>query len=279
MSLIITFMFEPAKLQMNWASANGAMNARGDVTQDVPSLPTNVALDPVGRERRAAARDDLALRSARRPLTPGWPSHATDAEARRPSPAAYSSPDQRLHATLIDRQRVACRRPRRSSPRSTLGASVRPRLDDASTQDRVRSANAISPAGDRSAITRHGLRSSAAVPGRHARSTPARHALGPDSLDRGIACPLRYRSRYDIRATRDRRCAPTLAARDRRPPSRVPYGGQRLGSAAGAIGGFTAVPAMARRSYPRSRSRRGYLKRTTGLEPATFGLGSQRSTN
>jgi hypothetical protein len=33
MSLIITFMFEPAKLQMNWASASGAMNARGDLTQ------------------------------------------------------------------------------------------------------------------------------------------------------------------------------------------------------------------------------------------------------
>jgi hypothetical protein len=34
MSLIITFMFEPAKLQMNCASASGAMNARGDCTQD-----------------------------------------------------------------------------------------------------------------------------------------------------------------------------------------------------------------------------------------------------
>jgi hypothetical protein len=26
--LIITFMFEPAKLQMNWASASGARNRR-----------------------------------------------------------------------------------------------------------------------------------------------------------------------------------------------------------------------------------------------------------
>jgi hypothetical protein len=33
MSLIITFMFEPAKLQMNWASASGAMNERGEPTQ------------------------------------------------------------------------------------------------------------------------------------------------------------------------------------------------------------------------------------------------------
>jgi hypothetical protein len=29
--LIITFMFEPAKLQMNWASASGARNARRDM--------------------------------------------------------------------------------------------------------------------------------------------------------------------------------------------------------------------------------------------------------
>jgi hypothetical protein len=26
-------MFEPAKLQMNWASASGARNARGELTQ------------------------------------------------------------------------------------------------------------------------------------------------------------------------------------------------------------------------------------------------------
>jgi hypothetical protein len=30
MSLIITFMFEPAKLQMNWASASGRINLRAD---------------------------------------------------------------------------------------------------------------------------------------------------------------------------------------------------------------------------------------------------------
>jgi hypothetical protein len=33
MSLIITFMFEPAKLQMNCASASGMMNARAEPTQ------------------------------------------------------------------------------------------------------------------------------------------------------------------------------------------------------------------------------------------------------
>jgi hypothetical protein len=32
MSVIITFMFEPAKLQMNWASARGRINLFGDVT-------------------------------------------------------------------------------------------------------------------------------------------------------------------------------------------------------------------------------------------------------
>jgi hypothetical protein len=39
MSLIITFMFEPAKLQMNWARARGAMKARGDVTQGAVANP------------------------------------------------------------------------------------------------------------------------------------------------------------------------------------------------------------------------------------------------
>ena len=32
MSVIITFMFEPAKLQMNWASASGRINLRGDIS-------------------------------------------------------------------------------------------------------------------------------------------------------------------------------------------------------------------------------------------------------
>ena len=32
MSAIITFMFEPAKLQMNWASARGRINLRGDIS-------------------------------------------------------------------------------------------------------------------------------------------------------------------------------------------------------------------------------------------------------
>ena len=43
MSLIITFMFEPAKLQMNWASASGAMNVRGDLTHDAVTEPDSDA--------------------------------------------------------------------------------------------------------------------------------------------------------------------------------------------------------------------------------------------
>jgi hypothetical protein len=41
MSFIITFMFEPAKLQMNCASARGAINRRADARErsDVTAWP------------------------------------------------------------------------------------------------------------------------------------------------------------------------------------------------------------------------------------------------
>src|SRR6185312_14570619 len=60
MSLIITFMFEPAKLQMNCASASGAMNARAEPTQLAVANPVclGVALTlgrRYGRPRRAAS--------------------------------------------------------------------------------------------------------------------------------------------------------------------------------------------------------------------------------
>src|SRR5438874_6233275 len=63
MSLIITFMFEPAKLQMNWARASGAMNARADPTQLAVANPcsVDVALTPrtLGPpERRASLETD-----------------------------------------------------------------------------------------------------------------------------------------------------------------------------------------------------------------------------
>jgi hypothetical protein len=42
MSAIITFMFEPAKLQMNWASARGRINLRGDSTA-LPGIMASLA--------------------------------------------------------------------------------------------------------------------------------------------------------------------------------------------------------------------------------------------
>jgi hypothetical protein len=47
MSLIITFMFEPAKLQMNWARASGSRNFRGETTEAL----TVRALSVIGTPR------------------------------------------------------------------------------------------------------------------------------------------------------------------------------------------------------------------------------------
>ena len=55
MSVIITFMFEPAKLQMNWASANGN-NARRN-TGDI--RPPSTACDAVTTAARARRCDDV----------------------------------------------------------------------------------------------------------------------------------------------------------------------------------------------------------------------------
>ena len=59
MSLIITFMFEPAKLQMNCASASGAMNARGEPTQGAADRGSSVgvALAPSGDPMPPLAQD------------------------------------------------------------------------------------------------------------------------------------------------------------------------------------------------------------------------------
>jgi hypothetical protein len=40
MSLIITFMFEPAKLQMNWARASGARNLRRETAEPAGAGPS-----------------------------------------------------------------------------------------------------------------------------------------------------------------------------------------------------------------------------------------------
>jgi hypothetical protein len=57
MSLIITFMFEPAKLQMNWASASGSRILRSDpagrpavATSVMPLIQVRPAM-PGGRDR------------------------------------------------------------------------------------------------------------------------------------------------------------------------------------------------------------------------------------
>jgi hypothetical protein len=57
MSVIITFMFEPAKLQMNWARASGAMNRRGE--------PTQSAARSFG-----ASRAELSVTASTRYVTP-----------------------------------------------------------------------------------------------------------------------------------------------------------------------------------------------------------------
>ena len=68
MSVIITFMFEPAKLQMNWASASGRINLRGEI--------------PAGPGARAS------LAATGLPVTPslhrtGWPAYGDDGAMRR----------------------------------------------------------------------------------------------------------------------------------------------------------------------------------------------------
>ena len=49
MSLIITFMFEPAKLQMNWASASGARNLRRSEAEIDPAALTRPPAQPSPR--------------------------------------------------------------------------------------------------------------------------------------------------------------------------------------------------------------------------------------
>src|SRR4051812_1715806 len=57
MSAIITFMFEPAKLQMNWASARGRMSLRGDIAARVGiSAELAAAVFPVVIRARRDAR-------------------------------------------------------------------------------------------------------------------------------------------------------------------------------------------------------------------------------
>ena len=50
MSVIITFMFEPAKVQMNWASARGRINLRGDITARPEIRPRSPRPDSQSRD-------------------------------------------------------------------------------------------------------------------------------------------------------------------------------------------------------------------------------------
>jgi hypothetical protein len=66
MSLIITFMFEPAKLQMNWASASGARNLRRERAEPADARSTlNVPIaSRLPREHFRVRRLELLLRIA-----------------------------------------------------------------------------------------------------------------------------------------------------------------------------------------------------------------------
>jgi len=63
MSVIVTFMFEPAKLQMNWASANGnnARRSTGDIR------PPLTACDAVTTAAPIRYRDGIGRRRPRLP--------------------------------------------------------------------------------------------------------------------------------------------------------------------------------------------------------------------
>jgi hypothetical protein len=60
MSLIITFMLEPAKLQMNWARASGNSNCLAALRDRVGSLPLVIAR-PLPAAGRAAATSLAAV--------------------------------------------------------------------------------------------------------------------------------------------------------------------------------------------------------------------------
>src|SRR3954447_5437009 len=76
MSLIITFMFEPAKLQMNCASASGARKARREAAEDPGGVLTGVIL---GTGRRAVHR-------------PVWVMLGRLARAEGSPPNSYATP-------------------------------------------------------------------------------------------------------------------------------------------------------------------------------------------
>ena len=82
MSLIITFMFEPAKLQMNWASASGRRTARASLQGRIASMPSAIARSSFERTEgrlQAVVRTSSAVMPCSRvalratsPVQPVW---------------------------------------------------------------------------------------------------------------------------------------------------------------------------------------------------------------
>ena len=89
MSAIITFMFEPAKLQMNWASASGAINRRALRSASPvarPSAGEVLISEPPGQHYRIA-RWTRGRRPFRRPAHPSQ-TPLTSTTISRPARAA-----------------------------------------------------------------------------------------------------------------------------------------------------------------------------------------------
>src|SRR5262249_2382347 len=87
MSLIITFMFEPAKLQMNWARASGRINLRAPPTAERS-----------GGAATTAARLWFTRSPDRARASPSGPvgdlrPHPADSLGEQPSPGWSDGPD------------------------------------------------------------------------------------------------------------------------------------------------------------------------------------------
>jgi hypothetical protein len=115
MSVIITFMFEPAKLQMNWASASGRINLLADTAP--PEL--SAALPATGisvtryspsthqRSRSNVADHAIVLDTHAAPLRflPCVDVHAATSESVNPSPPARDV-EQLQMADALGKRRV-----------------------------------------------------------------------------------------------------------------------------------------------------------------------------
>jgi hypothetical protein len=112
-SPIITFMFEPAKLQMNWASASGAINRR--------------ALRSAAPEARPSAAEELtgAPSNPRSDRTPPIPHHPVS--AAMPRGRGGTDPRKRHESRLLPSTRptLAKRSEVRAAPRGGGSTALR----------------------------------------------------------------------------------------------------------------------------------------------------------